>query len=109
MNDSESELDKKIRECDKIKDQNKKLNSKIDVIKEELKTIKSDQHPVEWWLEVIAAGTKPMFDKVDERFNKVDERLDNIDNKLKEHDKSFADLKKGQIKIAGEPPESLYK
>ena len=112
-NESEMSFEKKMKECEKLKDPVQRHECKINALEKEIRKIGSEQKPIQWCLEVIAEGTSPMFDKIDRSIKdlqgEMNEKFEKVDDQFNKINKEIADLKKGQSKIAGEPPESLYK
>ncbi|MHA1439284.1 MAG: hypothetical protein ACTSPD_17065 [Promethearchaeota archaeon] len=69
MNESEKPFfpeifEEKMRKCDEIEDVQHRRDCKIDILEDAVKKIGANQKPVQWWLEVIAEGTKPLFDEL---------------------------------------------
>ncbi|MHA1251586.1 MAG: hypothetical protein ACTSRP_16460 [Candidatus Helarchaeota archaeon] len=57
-------FEEKLRKCDKIKDDKLRHECKISVLIDAVRKIGVNQKPVQWWLEVIAEGVRPLLDKI---------------------------------------------
>jgi len=90
MNESEKPFfpdifKEKMRSCDDIEDADMRRDCKITILEDAVQKIGTNQKPVQWWLEVIAEGTKPLFDEIrnematkedlDIKFNALEVRL----------------------------------
>jgi len=76
------DLEKEFKECEKIKNPIKQNTCKINVLAKEVGKLEKEQKPVQWWLEVIAKGTKPMFDDLKEGQKRIEDKIDTISTKL---------------------------
>ena len=73
-------FEEKMRKCNGIEDVQQRRDCKITILEDAVKKIGAGQKPVQWWLEVIAEGTKPLFDgiknEMDVGFNETATRED---------------------------------
>jgi len=120
-------FEQKMEKCNEIEDIGKRNECKIKILEEELIAVRRKLYPVEELTNAIKDYAEPKFNALGVRMGNVetimanaDTKTTNLDTKITNMDsrmtkleetitKGFDDLKKGQIKIAKEPAESLYK
>ncbi|MGV9205785.1 MAG: hypothetical protein ACOC44_17385 [Promethearchaeia archaeon] len=70
----------KLDKCDDIEDPGTQRDCKIKVLEDAVLKIGEHQKPVSWWLEVIAEGTKPLFENVNKRIGDLNETVNGVMN-----------------------------